>query len=157
LWRVRQITGDAPLPGVSDDNGDGKIEINRPEEIYLYIQALRGSDSYGRPVADNPVLVKGNRVWHEDPDNPGVVVSFEHEGSGLPMEAYETYGLDHNVLSQEESWGGFETDHVEGCPDCHRSITLDSPVFGRKILVDPFNEYGEPIYTTLHETTGLYP
>jgi hypothetical protein len=157
LWRVRQITGDLPLPGVTDDNGDGKLEVNRPDEIYVYIQALRGPDSYGRPVAVHPVLVKGNRIWHEDFDHPGTVISFEHQGTGLHVEAYETFGLDHNVLSREESWGGFETVYTEGCPDCHRPTTLDSPVFGRKVLIDPFDELGDPVYTTIHDTTGLYP
>jgi len=157
LWRVRQITGNTPLPGVTDDNDDGKLEVNRPEEIGVYIQALRGNDGYGRPVASNPVLVKGNRIWHEDPAQPGVVISFEHEDSGLHVEAYESFGLDHNALAKEESWGGFETIYTEGCTDCHRSTTLDSPVFGRKILIDPFDENGNPVYVTLHDATGLYP
>jgi len=157
LWRLRQITGDAPLPGVTDDNGDGKLEVNRSAEIALYIQALRGNDSYGRTVADNPVLVKGTHVWHEDPATPGLIVSFEHEGSGVLVESVETFGLDHNVLAQEESWGAYVTNPSEGCPDCHRPTTLDSPVFARLILVDPFDENGEPVYKSVAELSGVSP
>jgi len=157
LWRVRQITGGKPLLGVTDDNGDGKLEVNRPEEIYLYIQALRGNDSYGRPVANNPVLVKGNRIWHEDPSAPGVVVSFEHEGSGVLVQSFETFGLDHNVLAKGEALGSYVTDPAEGCPTCHRPLTLDSPVFARLILVDPFDENGAPVYKTVTELTGISP
>jgi hypothetical protein len=157
LWRVRQITGDAPLPGVTDDNGDGKLEVNTPAEINLYIQALRANDSYGRPVANNPVLVKGERVWHEDPGNPGTVISFAHQGSGIVVQGFEVFGLDHNVLAQAESWGAWLTNPSEGCPDCHRPTTLDSPVFGRQVLVDPFDENGTPIYKAVSELSGTFP
>lgn len=157
LWRVRQITGDAPLAGVTDDNGDGKLEVNRPEEINLYIQALKGVDSYGRVVANNPVLVKGDRVWYEDSAAPGGVSSFVHEGSGVLVEAFESFGLDHNVLVMDESLGAYDTDPAEGCPDCHRPVTLDSPVFSRLILIDPFDENGDPVYKTVGEMTGVYP
>jgi hypothetical protein len=157
LWRLRQITGDAPLPGVTDDNGDGKLEVNRPAEIATYIQALRGNDSYGRPVAINPVLVKGDRVWHEVPGTPGLIVSFEHEGSGVLVESFETFGLDHNVLAQEEAWGAYVANPSEGCPDCHRPVTLDSPVFARQILVDPFDENGDPVYKSVAELSGVSP
>ena len=59
LWRVRGITGDQPLPGVNDDNGDSRLEVNTPAEMLLYMQALKGNDRYGEPVATNPVLIKG--------------------------------------------------------------------------------------------------
>jgi hypothetical protein len=157
LWRVRQITGNAPLPGVTDDDGDGKLEVNRVEEILLYIQALKGNDSYGRPVASNPVLVKGGRVWYEDPEAPGGVASFEHEGTGIVVQSYEVFGLDHNVLAQETSWGAWVYNPAEGCPDCHVPTTFDSPVFDRLILVDPFDENGDRVYKTVRELSGVNP
>ena len=76
---------------------------------------------------------------------------------GLSSEAIETFGLDHNVLAQEESWGAWVTDPSEGCTDCHRPITLDSPVFARKILIDPFDENGDAVYKTVSELTGISP
>jgi hypothetical protein len=157
LWRLRQITGNSPLPGVTDDNGDGKLEVNRPEEILSYVQALRGNDSHGVPVADNPVLVKGGRVWYEDPGAPGGVDSFEHEGTGIVVQSYEIFGLDHNVLVQEEAWGAWVSNPAEGCVDCHRPVTQDSPVFARLILVDPWDENGDPVYKTVSELSGVTP
>jgi mono/diheme cytochrome c family protein len=157
LWRVRQITGNAPLPGVTDDNGDGILEVNRREEIFLYIQALKGNDIHGRPVAENPVLVKGGRVWYEDAAAPSGVAFFEHEGTGIAVESYEVFGLDHNVLVQEESWGAWVDNPAEGCTDCHRPITLDSPVFARVVLVDPFDENGRRVYKTVTELSGVTP
>ena len=54
LWKVRHVTGMLPLPGVTDDNGDWRYEVNRPAEILTYIQALKGDDGFGRPIATNP-------------------------------------------------------------------------------------------------------
>jgi hypothetical protein len=156
LWRVKQITGNAPLPVVTDDNGDGKKEVNRPEEILAYIQALKGNDSYERQVAANPVLVKGTRVWYEDSAAPSGLSYFEHVGSGITVEFEESYELHPPVLVKTESLG-YDVDPALGCRDCHRPDTLDSPVFDRKILVDPWGPDGQPVYTTVRATTGLNP
>ncbi len=153
LWRVRQITGNEPLPGVTDDNGDGRLEVNRAAEMLLYIQALKGNDSYGRQVAANPVLVRGKRVWYEDPEAPDGVSWFEHEGSGIHVESFEVFGLDHNVLVSKEAWGAGVSPE---CGDCHRSDGL-SPVFDRLVLVDPWDESGNPIYQTVRSMTGATP
>ncbi|MCP4248717.1 MAG: hypothetical protein GY778_16860 [bacterium] len=153
LWRVRQITGNQPLSIVTDDNADGKLEVNRPAEILLYMKALKGNDSYGRQVAANPVLIKGERVWYEDSEAAEDVSWFEHEGAGLHVESFETFGLDHNVLDKTEAWGaGFPP----FCDDCHRGDG-QSPVFDRLILVDPFDETGQPLYRTVRDMTGAVP
>ncbi len=157
LWRLRQITGNNPLPEVTDDNGDGKLEVNRPAEILAYMQALKGNDSYGRQVANNPVLVKGRRIWYEDATSPDGVSSFKHEGTGLQVESFEIFGLDHNVLSGGEAWGYNEAHPELGCSDCHRPATHDAPVIDRLVLVDPWGPDGQPVYETVREMTGLNP
>ena len=71
---------------------------------------------------------------------------------------YETFGLDHNVLVQDEAWGAYpQQNPAEGCPDCHRPTTGDSPVFARKILIDPFDEDGFRVYKTVTELSGVTP
>ena len=156
LWRLRHITGNAPLSGVADDNGDGKLEINRPEEMLLYMQALKGNDPYDEPVANNPVLVKGRRVWYEDPQAPGGVNWFDYEASGIAVEPFEFFGLDHNVPVATESWGS--GDPYEGCNVCHRAEPpYDSPFMDHVILIDPFDVDGQPVYQTPREMTGLGP
>jgi len=156
-WRVQQATGGQPLPVVTDDNGDGRMEVNRPEEILAYIQALKGTDSYGRQIAANPVLVKGRKLWYEDPASPGVVATFEYEGSGIIAELSTRYEMDHNILPKEESLGFNATDPSVGCTDCHRPLLHDAPFTDRLILVDPWGPDGQPVYETIRERTGLNP
>lgn len=153
LWRIRDVTNNQPLPVVTDDNDDGKLEVNRPEEMLAYMQALKGNDHFGNAVAMNPVLVKGRNVWYEDPQSPGGVASFDAEASGLPIQTFEIFGLDHNVLSKDQAWGSQPTQQ-EGCATCHNP---DSPVFDRRILVDPFGPDGEPVYEVVRAMTGLNP
>jgi len=158
-WRIDQLTGGAPLVVVTDDNGDGQLEINRFAEILAYITLLKGDDSYGRPVAANPVLVKGMMVWYEDPDVPGTVRAMTPAGTGIPIEWYPyLWGMDHNVRPKEEAIG-YPTggDPQAGCRDCHRAMQFDSPVFDRRVLIDPFGPTGLPLYLTVRAMTGLNP
>ena len=150
-WRIAQVLPSNPLPVVTDDNGDGTVEVNRAEEMLAYFAALKGNDNYGRQVAANPVLVKGVRVWYQDPQASEGVSSFDHRGSGIPITSYPyLWGMDHNALAAGEAWGaGFPPN----CGACHRQDGL-SPVFDRKILVDPYGLDGQPVYETVREQTG---
>ena len=156
-WRINQALAAMPPVGITDDNGDTRPEVNRPEEIMSYLVSLRnGIDSYGRPVATNPVLVKGDRIWHEDPDNPGTVISFAYEGTGIPLTwtAY-VWDLNHNVLKADQAWGA-GVPFIPSCVDCH-SFDGTSPVFDRKILIDPYGPDGQPVYKTVGDMVGLHP
>jgi len=159
VWRQAQITGGNPLPIVTDDNGDGIPEINRPEEILAYIAAFKnGVDSYGRQIAARPVLLKGLRVWYEDPQAPEGVSSFNPKDYGMAeVEFGPMLALSHGVQPKEFALGYNATDPSLGCRDCHRPDTLDSPVFDRKILLDPWGFDGKPVYTTVRQRTGLNP
>lgn len=153
LWRVRQITGGAPLDGVTDDYGDGQPEVNRLEEIASYLAALKGNDSYGRQVATNPVLVRGGRIWHDDPDADTGVGSFEYEGTGIDTESSHPFSTDHNVLPASVALGS------TSCGECHTSFNdgAPTPVFDRLILIDPFGPDGQPVYQTVRQMTGIDP
>jgi hypothetical protein len=144
---------------VTDDNGDGQPEINRPEEILAYIQRLKGADNYGVRVAANPVLVKGIFVWHEDSDAPDGVGFFSTYGVSSLVDWYPyLWGMDHNVRPVEESIGYAPPgDPQAGCRPCHRPATFDSPVFDRKVLVDPYGPDGQPFYLTVRGMTGMNP
>lgn len=157
-WRLNEILQGEPLAGVTDDNGDGQLEVNRPEEILAYIQALKANDHYGNPVATHPVLVKGWKVWFEDPDAPGGVSAFVSEEYGVKTEwQAAAWGMNHNVRRVEESLGYDPVNPELGCRDCHRPDALDSPVFDRLVLVDPWDETGQPVYQKVREMTGLNP
>jgi hypothetical protein len=157
-WRMYQVIGSEQLAVVTDDDGDGRAEMNRPEEMLAFMGALTGDDSYGRQVAANPVLVKGPLVWYEDSNAPEGVSSFEHEGTGIPVKwYYYIWGQDHNVLPKEEAWGYDDPANPEdGCNHCHR-FDGQSPVLDRLILVDPYDPDGLPVYRTVREMTGFEP
>jgi hypothetical protein len=141
LWRVRGITKGAPLAGVADNN------VNTEAEIRTYIDALRGNDVHGNQVAANPVLVKGGMVWHDD--GAGGVTHFEYHDSGIKTESSHPFSVSHNVRSGSDALG------AAGCSDCHGGHS--TPVFDRKILVDPFGPDGKPIYKTVRELLSLNP
>lgn len=155
-WRLWQVLGTQPLPGVTDDNGDGKPEINRPEEMLIYMNALKVNDRYGRPIAVNPVLVKGMRVWHEDSGNASGVNSFNPYEFGLDTDWAYFLGINHNVRRANEGWGHSRGEEP-GCGDCHRPGTFDSPVFDRLIMVDPFGPDGGPVYEKVRTLNGYNP
>jgi hypothetical protein len=160
MWKLKQLTGGQPLPGITDDNGDGKLEINRPEEMLTYMQALKGNDRYGEPIATNPVYVKTRRMWYEDPQAPSGVSYLEPRGTGMAIDPWESdvYGLDHNILPKEDAWGYDDAfDPNDGCNDCHRATSVDSPFIDRLVLVDPWDVDGQPLYETVRAMTGLNP
>ncbi len=57
----------------------------------------------------------------------------------------EPFDLSHNVVSGKHAIGS------RGCKDCH---TEPSPFFNRKVLIDPFNRDGRPVYKEQWEIFG---
>ncbi len=155
-WRLWQVLGSQPLPGVTDDNNDGKPEINRPEEMLIYMHALKVNDRYGRPIATNPVLIKGMQVWYEDPGAASGVNSFNPYEYGIDTNWAYFLGVNHNVRPAAEALGHSRGTNP-GCDDCHRPATLDSPVFDRLMMVDPFGSDGRPVYEKVRALTGRNP
>ncbi|MBC8327738.1 MAG: hypothetical protein H8E31_03230 [Planctomycetes bacterium] len=154
LWRVRQITGNAPLAGTVDDNGDGIAEVNTEAETLAYILALKGNDSHGNPVAARPVLVRGEKVWYEDGGQPSGVNHFELHGTGIKAETTAPFGINHNVRAAATALGA-----AGSCGACHRGLNggQPTPVFDRMVLLDPFDLNGNPVYTTPRTSLGINP
>lgn len=146
LWRVRAAIA-AGAPAVSDDNGDGKLEVNTATETLAYIAALKTNDVHGNPVATNPVLVRGGHVYYED---AGTLHHFEYHGTGIKTESSHPFAVNHNVLGPSKALG-----QSNKCNDCHNKGS--SPTFDRLILVDPWDEDGDPVYKTVRELTGVDP
>jgi hypothetical protein len=74
-------------------------------------------------------------------DKKGEVVKTKHEQAELL-----DFSLSHNVRSGSEVIG------ARGCKECH---SKKSPFFLRKILVDPHDEKGKPIYIENWERLGI--
>lgn len=135
LWKIRELK----KPPLKDDNNDGIPEINSIEEIKGFLKALKGKDKFGNPVAHYPVLIKGGFLYRLD--NKGEVEKAKQE----PSPSHD-YSLSHNVISGANVIG------ARGCKDCHAK---NSPFFLRKILIDPYDEKGKPVYTEAWEYLGI--
>jgi len=135
LWKVRGIK----RPPLKDDNGDGIPEINSLTEIKAWLTALKANDSFGNPVATQPVLVKAGFLYRLD--KKGAVEKIRYEQADL-----HDFSLSHNIQSGKNVIG------AGGCKDCH---SKNSPFFLRRILVDPIDEAGKPVYMEAWERLGI--
>jgi hypothetical protein len=135
LWKIRELN----KPVLKDDDGDGIPEINSLDEIKPFLKTLQGKDKFGNPVANHPVLIKGGFLYHLD--KKGEVEKIKHSQA-------ETldFSLSHNVMSGGNVIGS------RGCKDCH---TKNSPFFLRKILIDPYDDKGKPVYIENWERLGI--
>jgi len=135
LWKIRNLK----KPILKDDDGDGIPEVNSPEEIKNFVKILREKDNLGNPVASHPVLLKGGFFYHLD--KKGEIEKVSHE-QATSIE----FSLSHSVMAGENVIG------ARGCRDCH---SKDSPFFLRKILIDPYDERGKPVYMQAWERLGI--
>jgi hypothetical protein len=135
LWKIRGLN----KPVLKDDNGDGVPEINSFEEIKTSLRTLQGKDKFGNPVANHPVLMKAGFLYHLD--KAGEVEKMRHSQAELL-----DFSLSHNVTSGKNVIGS------RGCKDCHAK---DSPFFLRKILIDPCDENGNPVYIENWQRLGI--
>ena len=126
-------------PPLKNDKGDGIPEINSLNEIKAFLKALKEKDKFGNPVANHPVLIKGGFLYQLD--KKGEVEKIKHEQA-------ETHdlSLSHNVMSGPDVIG------ARGCVDCHSKKSI---FFLRKVLVDPYDEKGKPIYVEAWERLGI--
>jgi hypothetical protein len=85
------------------------------------------------------VLIKGGFLYQLN--KKGEVEKIKHE-QARPLD----YSLSHNVMSGANVIGS------RGCQDCHSKKTS---FFLRKILIDPFDEKGKPIYIEAWERLGI--
>jgi hypothetical protein len=108
----------------------GRQESNSLDEIKAFLKTLKGRDRFGNPLANYPVLIKGGFLYRLD--KKGELEKIKHE-QAEPID----FSLSHNVASGSRVLG------ARGCGDCH---SKKSPFFLRKILLDPFDEKGKPVY-----------
>ena len=135
LWKIRGMK----KPPLKDDDGDGIPEINSLDEIKAFLRALRGNDKFGTPIAKHPVLMKGGFLYQLD--KKGEVEKIKHEQAD-PLD----FSLSHNVAAGSNVIG------ARGCKDCH---SKNSPFFLRKMLIDPYDEKGNPAYLETWERLGF--
>lgn len=136
LWKIRNLK----KPLIKDENEDGIPEINTTEEIKSFLKVLKKSkDIFGNPVAIQPVLVKGEYLYRLG--KKGELERIKHEQARLIE-----LSISHNVVSGKNVIGS------RGCKDCH---SKNSTFFLRKILIDPYDEKGRPVYIEAWERLGI--
>ncbi len=97
---------------VTDDNGDGRPEVNRPEEIEAGLRAfaatLAGNERFQQV---HPVLIKGGRVHELDSDDRLTATPL----AGTPLEGADQvdFSITHNTAAPGMALGS------GGCDDCH--------------------------------------
>ena len=132
------------LTQIKDDNNDGIIEVNRPEEVdALLISVKNFLLNIGFPL-------EGKRlVWVSD----SKVYYSSKENREIPHEEYEAtayasvYKFSHDIAPAKAALG------AKGCIDCHRSR---SPFFEGKILKEIFSSKdGKPVWMPNYEILGL--
>ncbi len=135
LWKIQELK----KPSLKDDDGDGVPEVNSLDEIKAFLKALTANDKFGNPVAIHPILLKGGFLYQLT--KKGEVGKVKHEQA-------ETvdFSLSHNVVSGPDVIG------ARGCKDCH---SKKSSFFLRKVLVDPYDEKGRPVYIETWERLGI--
>jgi hypothetical protein len=135
LWKIQELK----KPPLQDDNGDGIPEVNSLDEIKAFLKTLKEKEKFGNPVATHPVLMKGGFLYQLD--KKGEVEKIKHEQA----EVLE-FSFSHNVVS------GIDVIGARGCRECH---SKKSSFFLRKILIDPYDEKGKPVYIENWERLGL--
>jgi hypothetical protein len=131
------------LASIRDDNGDGMIEVNRPEEI----DALLESTAEYLKITSFPM--EGRRLVYISGRRKYVSGSQFEEMAVQPHEATpyaSVYKYSHNVLPARSALG------AKGCTDCHS--TNSSFFFGRT-LERPFTEEGPSAWTANYAVLGL--
>jgi hypothetical protein len=135
LWKIRGLK----KPPLEDDNEDGIPEINSLDEIKTLLNTLKEKDKFGNSVATCPVLVKGGFLYRLD--EKGEVEKIKN-GQAQSRD----FSLSHNIASGSTVIGS------RGCQDCH---SKNSPFFLRKVLIDPYDEKGKPVYIESWERLGM--
>jgi len=135
LWKIQELK----KPPLKDDNRDGNPEVNSLDEIKAFLRALKGKDKFGNPVASHPVLMKGGFLYQLD--KKGEVEKIKHEQAEV-----HDFSISHNVMSGPDVIG------ARGCKECH---SKKSSFFLRKILIDPYDEKGKPVYIENWERLGI--
>jgi hypothetical protein len=144
MWmKHRANPSDYPeLADITDDNGDGIEEVNRPEEIDALIAAVtRLLKDIAYPLEGKRVVwVMNNRIYRTGTE-------FEE----IPIETWEAspYGnvhtYNHDVYPAQAALG------TTGCTDCH---SYESGIFTGAVVKWPFDGEGQVVAQSQYISMG---
>ncbi len=130
------------LAEITDDNGDGVIEVNRPAEIDALIAAIaKHLTAIGHPLEGKRVVwVNNDRVYRSGTEYRTVE---QREWEASPYA--NVYKYNHDVYPARAALG------ANGCSDCHAA---NSPFFATATLEYPFDEDARPVKRAQYELMG---
>lgn len=130
------------LSKITDDNGDGVIEVNRAEEIDALIAGVTNMlTSTGYPMHGKKVVwAMNDRVYRSGTEFHTIP---KEEWEASPYANVHTYN--HDVYPASTALG------ANGCTDCH---STDSRFFG-SVVQYPFDEQGKPVMMAQYKILGL--
>ena len=131
------------LATITDDNGDGIIEVNRPEEIDALIAAVTSMLNETKyPMEGKRVVwVLNDRVYRSGTE---FYMIPKEEWEASPYANVHKYS--HDVYPAKAAIG------VNGCGDCHKP---DSPFFFASVVRFPFDEQAMPVTITQFRILGF--
>ncbi len=147
MWKLYRSNPDSKykdLSLITDDNKDGIVEVNRPEEIDGLLRAVKEYLTDTKfPLKDKRLVwVSDSKAWYSST-----------ESRDLPHEIYEAsayasvYKLSHDVLPSKAALG------INGCTDCHSS---KSNFFNGSVLDVAFSgDKAEPKWIPNYKIMGL--
>lgn len=146
MWvahRADPATKYPELAKIVDHNGDGVVEVNRPEEIDALIQSVT------QMLADISYPMEGKRVvWVMDDRVYTSGTEFRtlkrHPWEASPYANLHKYS--HDIFPAKAALG------AGGCTDCHRP---GSEFFYAPALVHLFDESGNPVVEPQYRRLGL--
>lgn len=133
------------LAVIRDDNGDGTLEVNRPEEIDALLQATSAflKNTSFPMQGKRLVYVSDSRKYFSGND------SREIPRQDFEATAYASvYKYSHNVLPARSALG------IGGCTDCH---SKKAQFFTASVLDHPFSDGGKPIWMPNYKILGFSP
>jgi formate dehydrogenase gamma subunit len=132
---------------VDDDDGDGRKEVNREDEIRagfeVFAAVLDGNQRFDRV---RPVLVKGGYSY--ELDESGALVRLPLEGTPLEGESSVNFTINHNIAPTRMALG------AGGCSDCHVG---QAHFFKGQRTVDLFGPDGAPVTRSNGSFLGCLP
>lgn len=134
------------LAKITDDNKDGVIEVNRPEEIDALLAATRAHlGATGFPLANRRLVWVGGSRAHYSAKESRELARAEHEATAYAS----VYKFSHDVAPARAALG------AGGCTDCHRQ---GSPFFQGAVLDAAFDGEGaRPRWIPNQAILGLSP
>ncbi len=148
MWALHKKSPKTAYPKLArirDDDGDGMIEVNRPEEIdALLVSVAAHLKKTGFSLAGRRLVwVTGDRAHYSG-----------KEHRTLPRHVWEAtayasvFKYSHDVAPARAALG------ARGCTDCHSSR---SDFFTRPVLVRPFGPDGRPVWAPAYQVLGISP